>query len=150
MNSLKISLSELKNCTSSLINDLKSFIFKSFHTKSKENLSERFLNVKEFIGETDLKVLLNCIIDINIPEELWINRVATFINKYRVPKDWTDEDLANFKLKTKELAFKFSIIESTVGTNISIESKDCKNILNEFKKLSEIDKAVFLRNAVNI
>lgn len=150
LNNLKLSLNELKNCTDCLIKDLKKFIFDSFKSTSKENLCERFLAIREFIGENELKILLNNVIDTNVNEDLWINRIATFINKSRVPKDWSDEDFADFKVKTKELALKFFVIEATVGTSDCAISKNYHSVLNSFLNLTKQEQMILLRKVVNI
>lgn len=149
LNELKKSLNELKNCTENLIINIRTFFFESFKTISKENLSERFSNLQEYIGEKDLKILLNNIIEINIDDDLWINRIATFINKSRVPKDWSDEDYADFKIKTKELALKFFIIESIAGTKDFTTSKNYHSVLKNFLKLTKAEQIIFLRKAIN-
>lgn len=146
LDSLKKSLNELKSSTENLILEIKKFVFKSFNAKSKEELSERFLAIKEFIGEKELKVLFNTVIDVNIPEELWLNRIATLINKLRVPKDWSDEDFADFKLKSKELSLKFLAIEATVGFTDSFISKSYKTVLKSFLNLSKNEQMVLLRH----
>lgn len=150
INSLKQSLDELKYCTKNLVKDIKIFILKNFHAKNKEELADRFLAIKEYIGEQELKVLLNTVIETNVDEELWTCRIATFINSHRVPKDWSDEDFANFKIKTKELALKFFILESIAGNNDSFTSEKYKHFINEYLKLSKPEQTVFLRKIVNI
>lgn len=150
LNDLKNSLNEIKKCTKNLIKELKSFIFKAFKTSSKEDLSKRFISVKEYIGENELKILFNNVIENNVDENLWINRIATFINQFRVPKDWSDEDYANFKLKTKALALKFFVLETTLGTNDCMLSKKYKTVFNNFKKLSKQEQIFLLREAVNL
>ena len=146
---LKSSLEELKNCTEKLIKDIKNFFFISFNTTSKINLNERFLKVQEFIGEKDLKILFNNVTEISVDDDLWINRIATFINKSRVPKDWSDEDFADFKVKTKELALKFFILESIIGTDVFTTSKNYKSVLKSFLKLTKPEQIMFLKNAIN-
>ena len=44
--------------------DLENFFFKTFHAKTKEELRERFLAVKEYIGEKELKILSNSVVEI--------------------------------------------------------------------------------------
>lgn len=149
INNLKISLNELKNCIVNLVEKIQLFIFDSFKTKSKEELKERFLMIQEYINDKELKILLNSVVDVEVSNDLWTNRVATFINKYRVPKDWSDEDFADFKLKTKELALKFAILESTVGANDSFVSPNFNLVLNEFLDLSKSEQMIFLRKIVN-
>jgi hypothetical protein len=148
LNNLKNSLNELKNCTDKLVKDLELFFFNTFHAKSKEELRERFLAIKDYIGEKELKVLLNSVIEIDVPNDLWIKRIATFINKSRVPKDWSDEDYADFKVKTKELALKFFVLEATIGTNESFVTQKYHNTLNSFLKLSKQEQLILLRKAI--
>lgn len=150
LNDLKITIKELKNCVENLTIDLKIFFLESFCAKSKEDLSERFLAIKDFIGEKELSVLLNNVIDTNVSEDLWISRIATYINKYRVPKDWTDEDYANFKVKTKELALKFFVLEATIGTSEKATSKDYHLVLNKVLKLSKQDQLILMRKVINL
>ena len=148
LNNLKISLDELKNCYKNLVLDLGTFIFKTFDAKAKTDLSERFLAIKEFIGDSELKILLNTIIDVNVSDDLWINRVATYINKSRVPKDWSDEDYADFKVKTKELSLKFALLETTVGTTQSDLSRKSLSVLNDYLELTKIEQINLLRKMV--
>ena len=84
----------------------------------------------------------------NNKEDLWINRIATFINKSRVPKDWSDEDYADFKVKTKELALKFFVLESTIGTYEDFNSKNLSSLLSKYRNLPKQEKMLFLRMAV--
>ena len=149
LNNLKISLDELKNCTNNLVKDLKKFILNSFNAKSKEELVQRFLEIKEYIGEKELKILLNNVIEINVQDELWVNRIATFINKSRVPKDWNDEDYCDFKVKTKELALSFFVLESTIGTNETLVGKNYHKMLGDFLNLTKQERMIFLRKAIN-
>ena len=148
LNNLKISLNELKNCSNKLIKDLERYFFKAFHAKSKEDLCKRFLEIKEYIGEKELKVLLNSVVEIDVSNDLWIKRIATFINKSRVPKDWTDEDYADFKVKTKELALKFFVLEATAGTDESCVTQKYHNTLNSILKLPKQEQLILLRKAI--
>ena len=148
LNNLKISLNELRNCTSILTKNLESFLFKSFKAKSKEELAERFLAIQEYIGEKDLKILLNSVVDTQVSNELWINRIATFINKSRVPKDWNDEDYADFKVKAKELSLKFFVLEATIGTSEAYVTKNYHSVLNNFLKLTKQEQLILLRNVI--
>ena len=148
LNNLKNSLNELKNCTNELVKDLEKFFFNTFHAKSKEDLCKRFLAIKEYIGEKELKILLNSVVEIDVSNDLWIKRIATFINKSRVPKDWSDEDYADFKIKTKELALKFFVLEATVGTDESCVTQKYHNTLNSFLKLSKQEQLILLRKAI--
>ena len=149
LNELKSSILELKSCTENLVKELKEFIYQSFYTKSKEDLKERFLLIKDFLNEKELKTLFNNVIEIQVPEELWVNRIATFINKSRVPKDWNDEDHADFKIKTKELALKFSVLEATIGTNENFTTKKYHTALNSVLNLSKQEQMILMRKIVN-
>lgn len=150
LNELKISLKELKNCTENLVKDLKTFFFESFKTKSRKDLNERFLVIKEYIGEKELKILLNNVVDSDSDDTLWINRIATFINKSRVPKDWSDGDYADFKVKSKELAIKFFVLESTVGYAENSTTKNYHKVLNSFLNLTKAEQMILLRKAVRM
>ena len=80
---------------------------------------------------------------------MWINRIATFINKSRVPKDWSDEDVADFKVKVKDLALRFYTLEATVGTASVILDEKFERMLNKLLALSKAEQNVILRKIVN-
>ena len=80
---------------------------------------------------------------------MWINRIATFINKSRVPKDWSDEDVADFKVKVKDLALKFYTIEATVGTSEIGISKSFEKVLQQLLELTKPEQNVIVRKIVN-
>ena len=149
LNDLKTSLDELKYCVENLINNIRHFLFEAFSIITKEDLSERFLNIKEFLNEKELIVLLNTVVDIDVSEELWINRFATFVNKARVPKDWNDEDFANFKVKAKELALKFMALEATVGASEAAITEKFNIALNTLLDLSKNEQMILMRKFVN-
>ena len=145
----KSAIKELKNATNAMIDEINQFFFDSFNTKSREELSQRFEKVQEFIGEKELKILFNNVVEKEADNTLWINRIATFINKSRVPKDWSDEDVADFKVKVKDLAIKFYTIEATVGTtNLGI-SKNFDKIIKQLLELSKAEQNVILYKIVN-
>ena len=149
LNGLKKSLDELKFCTENLINNIEIFILDSFHAKNKEDLAQRFLDIKDFINSQELKILLNSVVDTDVTSDLWTKRIATYINKFRVPKDWSDEDFADFKVQTKELALKFFVLEATVGTSDCSITNNYQSVLKSFMKLSKQEQLIFLRNCVN-
>lgn len=145
----KSAIKELKNATNAMVDEINQFFFDSFNTKSREELSQRFEKVQEFIGEKELKILFNNVVEKEADNILWINRIATFINKSRVPKDWSDEDVADFKVKVKDLAIKFYTIEATVGTtNLGI-SKNFDKIIKQLLELSKAEQNVILYKIVN-
>ncbi len=76
--------------------------------------------------------------------------IATFINKQRVPKDWSDNDYADFKIKTKELSYKFFILESIEGLNENSATKNYHSVLNKYLKLSKPEQNLLLKNIANL
>ena len=140
-------LRELSEATENMIKDINKFTLNAFHSEKREELSRRFKAVEEFIGDSELKVLFSNITNDNVPDKFWIERIATFTNKTRVPKDWTDEDVANYKVRIKELALKFAVLESTVGRADS--SERVHSLLNSFLQLSKPEQNQLLRRVVN-
>jgi len=84
--------------------------------------------------------------------DLWIERIATFINKSRVPKDWSDNDVADFKIKVKELALKFTTIEATACIDFSEKelSKEFQKLLKEVLNLNKSEKYLLMKKVVNM
>ena len=150
INDFKLSVNELYDCRKNLLKELKKFFLESFNSKTKEDLAKRFLLIEEYVNEKELKILYNNVKEIDATDELWINRIATFINKHRVPKDWSDEDFADFKIKTKELALKFFALESTVGNYENIMSKKFQVLFNNFLELEKTEQILFIRKIVNL
>ena len=65
-----------------------------------------------------------------------------------MPKDWSDNDVADFKIKVKELALKFTTIEATAGgSNVEIDNTTAK-LLSQILKLSKPQKMVLIREIV--
>ena len=141
-------IQELQNSYSSLIKEISKFLFNSFNEKSRKNLAKRFEAMREFLSDNELKILYNNVKELNSPDTLWIERISTFINKSRVPKDWSDNDVADFKIKVKELALKFTAVEATAGAdNIKPDTTTAK-LLNQILKLSKPQKMVLVREIV--
>lgn len=141
-------IQELQNSYSSLINEIRGFLFNSFNEKSRKKLAKRFEVIQEFLSDNELKILHNNVKELNSSDTLWIERIATFINKSRVPKDWSDNDVADFKIKVKELALKFTTIEATTGgSNTKIDNTTAK-LLSQILKLSKSQKMVLVREIV--
>ena len=76
-----------------------------------------------------------------------IEKIATFINGKLVPKDWTDDNIADFKLKIANLAAKFKIIEASAGISEMPDAKTEK-LINQIKKLTENQKLLILQSIV--
>lgn len=141
-------IQELQNSYSCLINEISAFLFDSFSEKSRKKLAERFEGVNEYLGDNELKILYNNIKELSSSDTLWIERIATFINKSRVPKDWSDNDVADFKIKIKELALKFMTIEATAGAKNITPDGSLTKLLNQISKLSKPQKMVLMREMV--
>ena len=143
------SIDELKNATKNMVAEINIFFFESFKSKNRQELTCRFEAIEEYIGEKELKILFNNVIEKEANDTLWINRIATFINKSRVPKDWSDEDVADFKVKVKDLALRFYTLEATVGTASDALDEKFESMLNELLALSKAEQNVILRKIVN-
>lgn len=142
------SIDELQGANKKMTDEIQAFFFKAFNSKNRKELTKRFEAVKEYIGDSELKVLYNNVIEKKSDDELWINRIATFINKSRVPKDWSDNDVADFKVKIKDLALKFMAIESTAGTAECELSKDVDAVLNKVLSLTKAEQNVIMRRII--
>ena len=143
------SIQELQTSYSSLINEIREFLFGSFNEKSRKKLAKRFEAVQEFLSDNELKILHNNVNELTSSDTLWIERIATFINKSRVPKDWSDNDVADFKIKIKELALKFTTIEATTGESNINTDKTTAKLLNQILKLSKPQKMTLVREVIN-
>ena len=64
-------------------------------------------------------------------------------------EDWNDEDYCDFKVKTKELALSFFVLESTIGTNETLVGKNYHKMLGDFLNLTKQERMIFLRKAIN-
>ena len=149
LNNYKIAIKELKKATSNMVEEINNFFFESFRSTSRKELTERFETIEEFIGEKELKILFNNVIEKEAEDTLWIERIATFINKSRVPKDWSDEDVADFKVKVKELAIKFLALESTSGKITIVFDDKLNNLFKQLVELTQAEKNILLRRVIN-
>lgn len=147
--SFEQTLDELKTATENMIKEIKTFTLEAFHSGKRADLSERFKSVEEFIGAKELKTLYSNITNDEVSDKFWIERIATFINQSRVPKDWSDEDVADFKVKIKELALKFYVLEATVGSSQNTITANFNSVLADFLKLSKPEQFILLRKVVN-
>lgn len=149
LNNYKTAIKELKKATSNMVEEINNFFFESFRSTSRKELTERFEAIEEFIGEKELKILINNVIEKEAEDTLWIERIATFINKSRVPKDWSDEDVADFKVKVKELAIKFLALESTSGKITIVFDDKLNNLFKQLVELTQAEKNILLRRVIN-
>lgn len=133
-------IKELENFYSNTVHELKKFIFEVFSIKCLGELKARFEKIKDYINNKELLILGN-----NLSS---IERFATYINQKRVPKDWSDLDIANFKLKTKELSNLFLTIETTVDSSGSRIDITTQNLIDEILKLNQAQKNILLRKVV--
>lgn len=145
----KNSINELRCATENMISEIKEFFLASFQADSREEMKKRFQKIEEFLGEKELRILFNNVIETESDDELWINRIATFINKSRVPKDWSDEDIADFKVKVKDLALNFYSIEATVGTTKKGLNQTLEKIINKILELSKDEQKVIMHQILN-
>ena len=145
----KNSINELRSATENMISEIKEFFLASFQADSREEMRKRFQKIEEFLGEKELRILFNNVIEKESDDELWINRIATFINKSRVPKDWSDEDIADFKVKVKDLALNFYSIEATVGTTKKGLNQTLEKIINKILELSKDEQKVIMYQILN-
>ena len=140
-----ISCDELRGCYDNLVSEISNFFYSSFMAPDRKSLVERFCRVEEFLGDKDLKILHNNIKESNSSDQLWIERIATFVNKSRVPKDWSDEDVSDFKCKIKELSVKFLGIEAVASADsVLLKDKSVENILKNIADLSLSQKIAVL------
>lgn len=140
---------ELKNSYTQLRKELKAFTLKAFNATERKQLKERFIEVEEFLNDVSLKILYRNIKEDKASDELWIERIATFVNGSRVPKDWSDEDVADFKIKIKDYANKFLIIESTAGSSEIKLDKTMEEVLSQLLTLSKPKQMFIVRKIVN-
>ncbi|MFI3300583.1 MAG: hypothetical protein R3Y28_04095 [Candidatus Gastranaerophilales bacterium] len=149
INAFKTSINELLNCCDEMIAEITEFFFKAFDEIERANLVSRTGEIKEYLNEDELKILANNIAETSSDDTLWIKRIATFINKSRVPSDWSDNDVADFKVKTKELALKFLTIEATASDEVAKLNKNALELLEKMLSLSKVEKNTILRRIVN-
>lgn len=142
-------IKSLQETYTGTIKNLQNFFFKCFNEKSAKNLSKRFEKIKDYLSDDELKILYNNINVSDLDNTQWFERIAAFINKVRVPKDWTDNDVAEFKLKIKELALKFLAIEAGAGSDIKLD-KSVEKIIEQISKLNEFQRKGILRKLVNL
>ena len=140
---------ELKGCYDNLISEINGFFFSAFYEFERESLKKRFEEAEEFLYDRELKIMYNNIREDVISNQQWIERIATFVNKSRVPKDWSDEDVSDFKLKIKEMATKFFGIEAVASSCcVLIKDKSVEEILNRIGCLSYAQRMTVLKTLV--
>lgn len=149
LNSFETVIEELQFASSNLIAEINIFLLNSFAAKSRQELTKRFEDIQEYIGNKELKILLNNILNKESEDKLWVKRIATFINKERIPADWNDDDIADFKIKIKELALKFKVLESAAGDFEILQSNQFDVLLEKIKELNSCEKNILLRKIVN-
>ena len=140
---------ELQFATANMEEEVRKFTFETFNCSSRKELSDRFLVLNEYLGDSELKIFYKNVVDTEEDDNLWFRRIATFINKYRVPKDWFDSDVADYKVKIKELALKINAIESIVDSLNCQMSDSFKRLLDDIEKLSKPEKNILLKKIVN-
>ena len=93
-----------------------------------------------------MKILHKNIQEAASSNQQWMERIATVVNKSRVPKDWSDEDVADFKFKIAELSMKFLGIETIASSNcVLLKDRRVEEILKKIENLSSIQRMAVLR-----
>ena len=137
---------ELRWCYDKFISEIKLFFFSAFYEIERERLKRRFEKVEDFLGDRELKILHKNIQEAASSNQQWMERIATVVNKSRVPKDWSDEDVADFKFKIAELSMKFLGIETIASSNcVLLKDRRVEEILKKIENLSSIQRMAVLR-----
>jgi len=114
-NKLGMAFKEIKENYNLLLSQIEETLYKSFNiTSDKANkiiLFKRMGLVKSLISEDDLKVFVNNVQEKSLPYDKWLERIATFVNKSRIPRDWNDKDLTDFNVKVVQFARKIKNLE---------------------------------------
>ena len=118
-------------------------------------LFERFMTPPYGLTKSIVSILLLDVLAMNKDilaiyenSQFQLKLTSLMFNKSRVPKDWSDNDVADFKIKVKELALKFTTIEATAGVkNIKSDGTLIK-LLNQISMLSKPQKMVLVREIV--
>lgn len=146
---LEKSVSELDNCYLELVKEIETFLFNSFELKTgeanKKKLAEKFNKIEEFISDDELKIIANNIKIENLTYERWIERLATVVNKKNVPKNWSDNDLADFKQKiiwiSSEVKRLDLLAAKSKGVKISFNLDDeLKALLKKINNLPQMKR----------
>ena len=116
------------------------FILDSFGVKSLDALRERFESVRKFVSSRELLILGN-----NLDS---VERVATYVNGKRCPKDWDEADSADFRLRIKVLAAEFRVICATVEVAEGTLESETKRLLDEARKLSYEQRIMLVRGLI--
>lgn len=66
-----------------------------------------------------------------------------------MPRDWTDYDIADYKLKIKELSLKVEAIESIIDGLKCPISDSFNKLLDDIEKLSIPEKNILLKKIIN-
>ena len=105
--------------------------------------------IEEFISGDELRVIVNAIKIKDLDYQKWLEKLATIINKKRVPKNWDDNDLADFKQKIILIANEVKRLEfiyaQTKGTKFIVNfDNDLKDIMQKIKKLTKFQKLMIV------
>ena len=133
-------LSELENYYPKLLDELEKYTLQSFCVNSLDELKTKLAKIKEFISNKELLIFAN-----NLDS---IERLATYVNQNRCPKDWNDLDVADYKLKIKNYSNEYSIIQSALEFDESLLDENTKNLIYKVLKLSKAQRALLLRGIV--
>lgn len=149
VNQFEHCIKEMQNNYSNLILELKNFLLDAFQTGSRKNISQRFKVIEEYLNDKNLKILSKNIREENASDDLWIERIATFINGAKVPKDWTDIDVADFKVRLKGYSDKFLLLEATAGQSEVKLDKAMQQALTQLLNLEKSKQIAVIRKVIN-
>ena len=133
-------LSELKSYYPKLLDELEKYTLQSFCVNSLDELKTKLAKIKEFIANKELLIFAN-----NLES---IERLATYVNQNRCPKDWNDLDVADYKLKIKNYSNEYCVIQSALEFDESLLDENTQNLINEVLKLNKSQRALLLRGIV--
>lgn len=133
-------LSELKSYYPKLLDELEKYTLQSFCVNSLDELKTKLAKIKEFISNKELLIFTN-----NLES---IERLATYVNQKRCPKDWNDLDVADYKLKIKNYSNEYCVIQSALEFDESLLDENTQNLINEVLKLNKSQRALLLRGIV--
>ena len=111
---LKVYLGELKDTYTTLLEYLKSVIFKAFDidrdSQGRSLLKKRADTLRVSVTETRLKGLCGRLSDNKLSETKWIESVASFVVS-EPPSYWVDSDVQVFQHELDTLALRFKRVE---------------------------------------
>lgn len=147
------SIRELDNNYALLLAEIEVFLFESFNLnkgeKGRKALVKRIKAIEEFISDDELKIIANNIKIEKLNFMRWIERLATVVNKKNVPKNWSDNDLADYKQKIIQISEAIKYLEITVSkgklTEVPLEvDEEISSVMNTLKNFPALKKLMII------